>query len=206
MTFRELQDFVYAQLGVVEPPWQMQVQVKRALVRAHVRIAAERQMRHAVADLAFLAGDPIVALPADFVSIRSIRRDGELMRQVDEVEYARMLTQNESFGFTGPAVFVMQEPDRLEVFPIPETTDSTGAVLEYVQRAPAMSADSDVPVGIPEPWHELVAYTVLAQMGSMEVKNYAVQQVGLMTESLKSHIGGRTGDEYRIQLRGYPRR
>lgn len=208
MTFKELQEFVYAGLEVVMPPWTMQLQVKRRLIEAHMRVVAERHLNHETATLNFVADDPEVSLPADFLRIKSLLRGDVQMRQVDDVTYERLTANLELIDYTGyePEVFALFEPNRIRVFPPPSATEAAAATLTYEAKVAEMSADSDEPAGLPAPWHELLGHMVVASLGTIEQKNYAIQQVRDLRVSLDRNMSDRGGDQIQVQLQGYPPR
>lgn len=211
MTRDDLERDVYDEMGVAAPSWAIQRRVVKALTQAHLRVVAEEKLNHARADLAFVADDPDVALPADFLEIRALRRGGVVLREVTDPEYAALVATDSApataVGYDGPMVYTMKEPNRLTVFPAPTATAASGAQLWYVAKITPMAAGASTPAGIPEPWHELLVNMVLAKLGPGATRVQWSQEARELRAALHNHVSERTGDDsYRVKMRGYPGR
>ncbi len=206
MTLAEMQREVYDLMGLTQPPWPIALRVKRSLIQAHLRVIAEEKLNHARADLAFVANDPDVALPADFLEIRSVRRDEKVLEMWDDEGLARWRAGEVTSGTAtdAPYAFMMKEPNRITIFPTPTTSDSTGLDLYYVAKITKMALDADEPAGLPEPWHELLVQMVVAKLGPADRRREAKQDVAELRGSLHAHVADRMGDgPFRIRLRGF---
>lgn len=211
MTRDEMERDVYDEMGVATPSWPIQRRVVKALTQAHIRVVAEEKLNHARADLAFVANDPDVALPADFLEIRSLRRSGVVLREVTDPEYAALVAANSVsatlVAYDGPMVYAMKEPNRVTVFPTPTAAVTLGAELWYVAKITPMASGAASPDGIPEPWHELLVCMVLAKLGPVPLRPRWLEESRELRLALHYHVAERTGDDsYRIKLKGYPGR
>lgn len=210
MTYKQLERMVYDLMGVTTPPWPLRVRTKSLLNQVYMRTIAENRLNAGRASLAFTAGDPMVTLPAGVLEVRTIRAGGTVLRMASDVEMARHEAGDVTFGVVGdgPQVWTLVAPDRIMVWPAPTVTDPAGAELLYTLVVPKMSAETDVPSALPEPWHDLLAWMVVSQLAS-DPQDRAQAQVTVqdMRTGLAEHVADRGGDDtFRIKLVGYPGR
>lgn len=210
MTYGELERMVYDLMGVTTPPWPLQVRVKSLLNQKYLRVVAESHLSDTRANLAFVAGVPEVSLPAGFLEVRSIRAGGVVLRMASDAEFAALRAGESAYGAAamGPQVWVLKDPGQILVWPAPTESTLTGAELLYASVVTKMSLDTDVPAALPEPWHDLLAWMVLSEVGGTDQeKMQAASIVGDMRGGLVRHLGSRGGrGAGRIKLTGYPSR
>jgi hypothetical protein len=202
---------VFDEMGVTTPPYNIELRVRKSLIQAHLRVVAQEKLNHAVADLPFVADDPDVPLPADFLEIRSVRRGAYVMREITDPDYAALIAgqqvESTTQYYDGPVSYIMREPNRLTVWPTPTSATSAGAELWYVARPAPMAVDENTPAGIPDEWHELLVYMVLAKIGPDQKRPMALEMARQLRTDLHNHVAERTGDNtYSLQMRGYPYR
>lgn len=189
MTFLEMQTYALHRLSVSSSDSGFVTQIKALLNQERYRLAARYRLKQTTADLAFVASQEYVALPSDCVEILSIQCSGTTMQPVTMERFGQLDAEAVVISDL-PSVYARDGLANIRVYPVPDTTDSTGAVLYYVQRPTAMSVDADTPAELPTEFHDILPERAIAHVALSEEEPGLSAAAQARADRLESELSG----------------
>lgn len=208
MTLGDLERQVYDLLGVTQPPWPLVVRTRRLLNQAYLRVAAEAKLNRDTWWVSATPNADVINKPDECLEIETVvGSGGRVLRMASLSEYhaARAAGWATDDPGRGPVMWVSMNPWSIMVWP--PAGDPDGVEIFGTRVVTEMQDESYSPEVLPEPWHGLLAWMVVAQIGGAEDRALAQAMVADMRAGLFEHVADRGGDDTsRIKLRGYPGR
>jgi len=207
VTFLEMQTYALHRLSVSSSETAFVTQIKTLINQERYRLAARYRLKQTTADLAFVAAQEYVVLPTNCVEILSIRC-GDVTMQPVTVERFNQLVGDAAVVADAPVYYARDGVANVRVYPVPDTTDSTGAVIYYVQRPTALTSDSDTPAEFPAEFHDILPERAIAHVALSEEEPGLAQAASIRADQLEAQFRefmnrrGGVGDR-RINLNVY---
>jgi hypothetical protein len=207
VTFLEMQTYALHRLSVSSSESGFVTQIKTILNQERFRIAARYRLKQTTADLAFVDDQQFVALPTDLTEILSIQRVDTTLQPVTMERFSQ-LVMDAAVVADGPIFYARDGVANIRVYPVPSETDSTGAVVYYVQRPTALTADGDTPAEFPAEFHDLLPERAIAHVALSEEEPGLAQAASIRADQLEAQFRefmnrrGGVGDR-RINLNVY---
>jgi hypothetical protein len=207
VTFLEMQTYALHRLSVSSSESGFVTQIKTILNQERFRIAARYRLKQTTADLAFVDDQQYVALPTDLTEILSIQRVNTTMQPITMERFSQ-LVMDAAVVADGPIYYARDGVANIRVYPVPQETDSTGAVVYYVQRPTALTADGDTPAEFPAEFHDLLPERAIAHVALSEEEPGLAQAASIRADQLEAQFRefmnrrGGVGDR-RINLNVY---
>lgn len=207
VTFLEMQTYALHRLSVSSSDSGFVTQIKALINQERYRLAARFRLKQTTADLAFVAAQETVTLPTDCVEILSIQCGTSTMQPVT-VERFGQLDAEGAVVADLPAFYCRDGLANIRVYPVPDTTDSTGAVIYYVQRPTVLTADGDTPAEFPAEFHDILPERAIAHVALSEEEPGLAQAASIRADQLEMQFRefmnrrGGVGDR-RINLNVY---
>jgi hypothetical protein len=207
VTFLEMQTYALHRLSVSSSESGFVTQIKTILNQERFRLAARYRLKQTTADLAFVDDQQFVALPTDLTEILSIQRVDTTLQPVTMERFSQ-LVMDAAVVADGPIFYVRDGVANIRVYPVPQETDSTGAVVYYVQRPTALTADGDTPAEFPAEFHDLLPERAIAHVALSEEEPGLAQAASIRADQLEAQFRefmnrrGGVGDR-RINLNVY---
>lgn len=209
----ELTSYVLERLGVSSSRTAFADGVRAQLYRRYVALAGRFEFSIDVANLAFVADDPFVDLPDDWLKTRTIRRTDALSPllevTMETLAGQRGITATSGSDGQSPSRYVFMPPSRIYLDVVPSTSNAAGAEIVYVVKPTAWTTDTDTPSLMPEEYHDLLAEETIVRyaMNQEEFAGHAqgaLQAAGILTGELQAYLKMRSGDgSNHIQRRHY---
>lgn len=202
-----MQTYALHRLSVSSSETGFVTQIKTLINQERFRLAARYRLKQTTADLAFVANQQYVALPTDLTEILSIQRVDTTLQPVTMERFSQ-LVMDAAVVADGPIYYARDGVANIRVYPVPDTTDSTGAVVYYVQRPTALSADGDTPAEFPAEFHDLLPERAIAHVALSEEEPGLAQAAAIRADQLEAQFRefmnrrGGVGDR-RINLNVY---
>lgn len=184
MTFLEMQTYALHRLSVSSSESGFVTQIKTLINQERYRLAARYRLKQTTADLAFVDDQQYVALPTDCTEILSIQRVNTTLQPVTMERFSQ-LVMDAAVVADGPIYYARDGVANIRVYPVPSETDSTGAVVYYVQRPTAMSADGDTPAEFPTEFHDLLPERAVAHVALSEEEPGLAQAAAIRADQLE---------------------
>jgi hypothetical protein len=207
VTFLEMQTYALHRLSVSSSESGFVTQIKTILNQERFRLAARYRLKQTTADLAFVDDQQFVALPTDLTEILSIQRVDTTLQPVTMERFSQ-LVMDAAVVADGPIFYARDGVANIRVYPVPSETDSTGAVVYYVQRPTALTADGDTPAELPAEFHDLLPERAIAHVALSEEEPGLAQAASIRADQLEAQFRefmnrrGGVGDR-RINLNVY---
>jgi hypothetical protein len=207
VTFLEMQTYALHRLSVSSSESGFVTQIKTILNQERFRLAARYRLKQTTADLAFVDDQQFVALPTDLTEILSIQRVDTTLQPVTMERFSQ-LVMDAAVVADGPIFYARDGVANIRVYPVPSETDSTGAVVYYVQRPTALTADGDTPAEFPAEFHDLLPERAIAHVALSEEEPGLAQAASIRADQLEAQFRefmnrrGGVGDR-RINLNVY---
>ena len=189
MTFLEMQTYALHRLSVSSSDSGFVTQIKALINQERYRLAARFRLKQTTADLAFVASQEYVALPTDCVEILSIQCGGTTMQPVTVERFGQLDAEGVVISDL-PSVYCRDGVANIRVYPVPDTTDSTGAVLYYVQRPTALSVDADTPAELPAEFHDILPERAIAHVALSEEEPGLSAAASARADRLEAELAG----------------
>lgn len=208
----ELTSYVLERLGVSSGRSTFVSKVQSQLFREYVAAARELELSRDVADLVFVANDPFVDLPDDWLKTRTIRLSGSAtpLREVTMEVLAGIRGNADVNSVVGAPIsrYIFMPPSRIYLESAPEANDAAGAELFYVVKPAVWDDDADTPDFMPEEYHdylaEMVVYRMAQDQEDMGMAQGALSAAGQIRQRLILEMKLRTGDpSHHITRRHY---
>lgn len=202
-----MQTYALHRLSVSSSESGFVTQIKTLINQERFRIAARYRLKQTTADLAFVDDQQFVALPTDLTEILSIQRVDTTLQPVTMERFSQ-LVMDAAVVADGPIFYVRDGVANIRVYPVPQETDSTGAVVYYVQRPTALTADGDTPAEFPAEFHDLLPERAIAHVALSEEEPGLAQAASIRADQLEAQFRefmnrrGGVGDR-RINLNVY---
>ena len=202
-----MQTYVLHRLSVSTADTGFVTQTKTLINQERFRLSAKYRLLVDTDDLAFVANQETIVLPTDLVEILSIRR-GDVTLQPTTVERIAQLVGEDAAISDGPFFYARDGVANIRVYPVPDASTATGAVVYYVKRPTALSADGDVPAEFPAEFHDILPERAIAHVALSEEEPGLSQAAAVRADVLEGQFRefmnrrGGVGDR-RINLNVY---
>lgn len=200
----ELTSYVLHRLGVSSSRTAFADGVRAQLYRRYLAACARFELGRDIGTLVFVADDPFVDLPDDWLKTRTIRLSsgaGMLREITEEVMAAARGTaaSTTATASAGPTRYTFMPPARILLDVAPTENDSDGAEIVYVVKPTVWTTDADAPDLLPEQFHDLLAEETIVRFAAdqEEFATHAAaaqQNAAVVTAELQEYLNERTGD------------
>ena len=182
-------------------------QILALLREEHVRIVGEYELLKTLGSISFTDGTATATLPSDWYATLSLRNGATELQAITPERFIEYAADSDGdAATTGPWCFFQSGPLEITLHPTP-IEDSTASIL-YVNTPEAMDETSDLPEGLPEGHHQVLAESVVKRIALMDdAVNLARESERILAEmdrNLRRHIARRTRHPVRaIRPLGY---
>lgn len=211
MTRGEIIGAVLARLTISSADTVDVEQAQLQLNQEYLRLASEEHLNTETVNLVLLAGDPLVDLPPDFISVDTISVGTRRLRYV----HRQRLLDTEAGGVSeseadeGPSIYSFWSPTRIRVWPAPAASFTQTVRLVYSARPTLLAGDLDTPIVLPEEYHDLLVEQVIARLAATREEAFDIAAVAqaradTLRGQLRRHLRERMGvGDNRLRLSVY---